>query len=184
MPKQKPEEFVRKTDGRFHTTPFPELMPGHCFTCRIHEAKAFVDLRLDLEYEDYFPTMGAVYICYDCIAAMADLLGFSTPEQTEKLKNIVARAESREIDYAKRIGKLEHVVDSLSDLVRDVPGVDDVLAVLDENPQPAVEPTNEPVDAGESGTPTDTPEPEQRPAKPNPKQGLGDLFETEISIGL
>lgn len=72
---------------RFRAVGFPTALPGNCYTCRTHEGP-FIDTGIQ---EDMY---GAIYLCLKCITEMAHEFGFTTPEESDLLKQKIKGLES------------------------------------------------------------------------------------------
>lgn len=58
----------------------PSALPGSCYLCGSASREAYVDTNRQVEFH------GAMYLCNLCIAEMSQLLGFTTPDQAEGLR--------------------------------------------------------------------------------------------------
>jgi hypothetical protein len=97
---------------RFRITNAPEALPGSCFLCSTASREFFVDTGMQVEFH------GAFYICNECLAEMARLVGFETPGNVMALRATKDSLEKKVFDLTRDIDALERVVDGYSRLGR------------------------------------------------------------------
>lgn len=81
----------------------PTLPPGCCFICKGSIRDSYIDTGVTLDYE------GTFYICNLCIAEMAQLYFFLTPDEHKNLRLAKEDLERQVFALIKRVGELEEI---------------------------------------------------------------------------
>lgn len=131
-------------------TQSPEALPGSCFiaACGSASRANYIDTGMSMEFH------GAVYICDQCLAEMARLLGFSTQMDTFELRNRIDQLERQNYEYRRQLDGLEMVVNGFT-LSRGTGGVDSVpdVDLAPSEPDEGVSEPDEEVGTGEGAPP-------------------------------
>lgn len=84
----------------FNVVATPTALPGQCRVC----GSANKEWYLDTGYSEEF--VGAIYYCNECIAHIARVCGYLTPEDAEKLKARTQEAEHEVYQLRKLLDKM------------------------------------------------------------------------------
>ena len=100
---------VENPSARITIQQVPQASPGHCGICgKGQDPNGFVDPQLDFDY------YGSLIFCKDCIAQMAAIFGFISPEDYDEL---TGELDLTKLDYNEALGKiqeLERIVDGFT----------------------------------------------------------------------
>ena len=89
----------------------PQALPGSCKGCGSGTKLPFVDTGWS---EDYH---GAIYYCRECVATMAELFGFITPEQAAELRANIEEFSDRCNALAAENRSLKYLQDAVDDVL-------------------------------------------------------------------
>lgn len=92
-----------------HVTNNPPALPGSCYKCGSGTRDAYIDLDVSVEFH------GAMYLCDLCVAEMAGLLGYLTPEVSRDLTDKIEQLESEKFKAQTQAAGLERAINGLMD---------------------------------------------------------------------
>lgn len=93
----------------FQVVKDPSAIPACCLFCPGSAREQYIDTGAQMDY------YGAVYICDQCVIAMASQLGCATPERTSQYDRRFKELTNEKFELLKRVAGLEAAVRGLAD---------------------------------------------------------------------
>lgn len=85
--------------------------PGCCWHCRSEQHLPAVDLLRDIDQEGYD---GHAYLCKACIGALADLMGWISPEKADELRAAATAGEAEVERLTSELADVEKALDAMT----------------------------------------------------------------------
>lgn len=115
---------VSTAQGRYYITNTPQASPGTCTICGYAGPdRSYLDPRLDFEF------YGSLYFCEECMASMAQQMGFIEPAKARSLEARVEEAERELVHLRAATVAMDEVRRALGISVPTANAVDSVLPV-------------------------------------------------------
>lgn len=92
-----------------HITDNPLALPASCLFCPGSVREWYVDTEYDVEFH------GALYICNKCLAEMARLANYTTPEDTEAFNKKISHLEEDNFSLSTKVDGLERAINGMVD---------------------------------------------------------------------
>lgn len=140
--------------GRYYITDSPQALPGSCFHCGSGSRESYIDCGMSVEF------VGAIYLCCECVAEMARMYGYMTPEEVKTMVNQVERLKTDVYEYKRQLDGMEMVVNGFT-LARGTGGIDSIgsSSLFVPGPDQGSRQGEEDLGAGEGKTPESSDDP-------------------------